>query len=50
MNFVDGTTPLSINKGDGTIIEMEAYITTPSAPVSLQVFQPLGLDVSHGLF
>jgi len=49
MAFVDGTTPLAINKGDGVIIEIEAYITNPSAPITLQVFQPLGLDVSNVL-
>jgi hypothetical protein len=38
--------PAVINKGDGAIIEVEAYITEPASLLTFVVYQPLGYEVS----
>jgi hypothetical protein len=42
---IDSSSPTALKKGDGDIITIVAYITEPSAPFSIQAFQPLGYDV-----
>ena len=43
---IDPTSPTSINKGDGKIITVSAYITEPAGTVTLSVFQTLGYEVT----
>ena len=45
---IDVKAPTTIMKGDGDVIDIIAYVTEASAPISLQVYQPLGFDVSYG--
>ena len=36
----------AINKGDGLLLTVEAYITKPNTPLEIIIFQPLGFNVS----
>ena len=45
VSFEPVTPPDQINKGDGLILTVEAFITKPNTPIEIIIFQPLGFNV-----